>query len=132
MHLHEKVSFFRTLKGLTQEQMAEKLGMSTTGYSKIERGETKLQTDRLEKIVAVLGMELKDFVSFNEKMVFNTSFHDQCLHTQNLSINLSRELEYELEKLRLIVQQKDAENVLLREQINQLKEIIELIKKPSN
>ena len=45
MHLHEKISVFRTLKGLTQEQMAEKLNMSTTGYAKVERGETKLQTD---------------------------------------------------------------------------------------
>lgn len=131
MHLHEKISVFRTFKGFTQEQMAEKLNMSLSGYAKIERGETKLQTDRLEKIVAALGIELKDFVSFDEKMVFNASFHDQSFsfqHSQNHCTNSAKELIHEIEKLQLMVQQKDEENKLLREQNSQLKEMIELMK----
>ncbi len=130
MHLHEKVGFFRILKGLTQEEMADKLNLSTTGYAKIERGETKLQTDRLEKIVAVLGVELKDLVSFDEKMVFNASFHhnESCQH-QSYHIDSAKELTHEIEKLQLINKQKEEENKLLREQIEQLKDVIELMKK---
>lgn len=130
MHLHEKIGIFRVLKGLTQEEMAHKLNLSTTGYAKIERGETKLQTDRLEKIVAIFGVDLKDFVSFDEKMVFNASFHhnEGCQH-QSYHIDSAKELTYEIEKLQLINKQKEEENKLLREQIEQLKDIIELMKK---
>jgi len=129
MLLHEKLSVFRNFRGLTQEEMAEKLNMSLSGYAKIERGETRLQTNKLEKIVAVLGIELKDFVSFDEKMVFNTSFNDQSFqHSQNHCTNSAKDLTHEIEKLQLMVQQKDEENKLLREQNCQLKEMIELMK----
>jgi transcriptional regulator with XRE-family HTH domain len=129
MHLHKKVSLFRTWLGITQEQMAEKLNMSPSGYAKIERGETRLQTDRLEKIVAVLGVELKDFVGFDEKMVFNASFHniESCQH-QNYYINSAKELTHELEKLQLTIQQKDKEIYLLQQQINDLREMVQLLK----
>ncbi len=133
MHFHEKIGFFRMLRGLTQEEMADKLNLSTTGYAKIERGETKLQIDRLEKIVAVLGVELKDLVSFDEKMVFNASFHhnESCQH-QTYHIDSAKELIHEIEKLQLINKQKEDENKLLREQIEQLREVIELMKRMLN
>jgi len=129
MHLHEKVSLMRTLKGLTQEEMAEKLHMSTTGYAKIERGETQLKIPRLEKIVAALEMELKDFLSFDEKMIFNASFHAGSCQNQNYYVNPAKEMVHELETLRLTVEQKERENGLLREQVGQLKQIIELMRK---
>lgn len=130
MHLHEKIGIFRVLKGLTQEEMAHKLNLSTTGYAKIERGETKLQTDRLEKIVSIFGVDLKDFVSFDEKMVFNASFHhnESCQH-QSYHIGSAKELTHEIEKLQLINKQREEENKLLRDQIEQLKDVIELMKK---
>ncbi len=132
MHLHEKVSLMRTLKGLTQEEMAEKLNMSTTGYAKIERGETQLKIPRLEKIVAALEMELKDFLSFDEKMVFNASFHHvESCQNQTYYVNSAREIVHELETSRLVIEQKDREIELLKEQISQLKQIIELMRKPA-
>jgi len=129
MLLHEKLSVFRNFRGLTQEEMAEKLNMSLSGYAKIERGETRLQTNKLEKIVAALEIELKDFISFDEKMVFNASFsHHAENNQQNCYINSAKDLTHEIEKLQLMVQQKDEENKLLREQNCQLKEMIELMK----
>jgi len=131
MLLHEKLSVFRNFRGLTQEEMAEKLNMSLSGYAKIERGETRLQTNKLEKIVAALEIELKDFISFDEKMVFNASFsHVERAENnqQNCYINSAKDLTHEIEKLQLIVKQKDEENKLLREQNCQLKEMIELMK----
>ena len=128
MLLHEKLSVFRNFRGLTQEEMAEKLNMSLSGYAKIERGETRLQTNKLEKIVAALEIELKDFISFDEKMVFNASFsHHAENNQQNCYINSAKDLTHEIEKLQLIVKQKDEENKLLREQNCQLKEMIELM-----
>jgi transcriptional regulator with XRE-family HTH domain len=129
MQLGEKVSLMRTLKGLTQEDMAAKLNMSVTGYAKIERGETKLQNPRLEKIAEALGIELKDLLNFDEKNIFSASFHDQCLqHSQNIYINSAIELTQELEKMRVMLEAKDKEISLLNEQVSQLKEIIALMK----
>ncbi|MCX7066241.1 MAG: helix-turn-helix transcriptional regulator [Methylococcales bacterium] len=132
MKLGEKVSLMRTLKGLTQEEMAVKLNMSTTGYAKIERGETKLQNPRLEKIAGALGIELKDLLNFDAQNVFKASFHDQCLqYSQNIYINSAIELTQELEKMRVKLDAKDREVELLSEQVNQLKDIITLMKNVS-
>lgn len=125
MELCEKVSLMRTLKGLTQEEMATKLDMSLTGYAKIERGETKLHIHRLEQIVEVLGMELKDLVNFDEKMIFKGSFHGKNVQCQYY-INSAVELTQELENMRMKLEAKERENQLLNEQIIQLKQIIAL------
>jgi len=127
MHLYEKVSLMRILKGLTQEKMAEKLNMSTTGYAKIERGETQLKIPRLEKIVKALGIELKDFWNFDERMIFNASSHDESC--QNNYVNPAKEMIHELETSRLLIEQQKREVELLKEQISQLKQIIELMRK---
>jgi len=49
-------------------------------------------------------------------------------HSQNHCGNSAKDLTHEIEKLQLIVKQKDEENKLLREQNCQLKEMIELMK----
>lgn len=43
-------------KNLTQEQMGEKLSLSTSAYCKIEYGETDLTLTRLNKIAEVMDM----------------------------------------------------------------------------
>jgi transcriptional regulator with XRE-family HTH domain len=120
MELCTKVGVIRTWKGLTQEEMAAKLGMSPTGYAKIERGETKLQIHRLEKIAEILEMELKDLVSFDEKMIFKGSFHGKNVQCQYY-ISSAVELTQELENMRVKLEAKDKENQLLQEQVVQLK-----------
>lgn len=122
MQLGEKITLMRTLKGLTQEEMAEKLNMSITGYAKIERGETKLQSPRLDKIAGALGMELSDLLNFDTKNVFN--FAENWTHSNlvNGTIYLTEtQCAHELEKSRLMIEQQNKE-------ITYLKEIIELMK----
>ncbi|MCC5916075.1 MAG: helix-turn-helix transcriptional regulator [Cryomorphaceae bacterium] len=38
----------RELKNFTQEHFAKKLGMTTSGYSKIERGEVIISIEKLQ------------------------------------------------------------------------------------
>ena len=38
--INEKIKLIRSLKHLTQEQVANKLGITTHAYAKIERGKT--------------------------------------------------------------------------------------------
>lgn len=61
----------RELKNLTQEYMADRLGMSQRGYSKVERDEVKLDWERITQIAKVFEMEPMDLVSFDDNLIFN-------------------------------------------------------------
>ncbi len=126
MQLHEKICLLRKIKGWSQEEMADKLQMSVHGYANIERGETDVQLSRLEQISQVLGVELQDLFGMNDKVVFNlaSTWHDQSSQNNFQSLIAQRELEHELDKARLLIEQQDKE-------IKYLKEIIELMKTQS-
>ncbi len=51
--LPKKLKFIRSVKNWTQEDVAEKLGISIHAYAKIERGETDVNLSRLEQIAIV-------------------------------------------------------------------------------
>lgn len=52
----QRLQLLRLEKNLTQEQMGEKLNLSTSAYCKIEYGETDLTLTRLYRIAEVLEM----------------------------------------------------------------------------
>lgn len=126
MQLHEKICLLRKIKGWSQEEMADKLQMSVHGYANIERGETDVQLSRLEQISQVLGVELQDLFGTNDKVVLNlaSTWHDQSSQSNFQSVIAQRELEHELEKAHLIIEQQNKE-------INYLKEILELTRTQS-
>lgn len=124
MRLHEKVAEFRHRKGLTQQELANKIHMKKGGYGKLERGERQLKIPRLRQIATALEMELKDILEGDEKTVLNASF---CHISQNNYVNSTK--DQEVEKLRFVIEQQQRENELLREQVSQLKEMVELMRK---
>ena len=52
----QRLQLLRLERNLTQEQMSEKLNLSTSAYCKIEYGETDLTLTRLNKIADILNM----------------------------------------------------------------------------
>ena len=52
----QRLQLLRLEKNLTQEQMSEKLHLSTSAYCKIEYGETDLTLTRLNKIAEIFDM----------------------------------------------------------------------------
>ena len=46
----ENIKKFRELKNLTRDEVAEKLEMSLSGYSKLERGDVELTVNKLYRI----------------------------------------------------------------------------------
>lgn len=62
----QKIKKIRLLKGYKQEYLAYKIGISQTGYSKIETGETSLSLDRASAIAKVFGMSLAELVEWIE------------------------------------------------------------------
>jgi transcriptional regulator with XRE-family HTH domain len=69
----ENIKKFRELKNLTREQLAERLEMSLSGYSKIERGEVDLTLSKLYKIADVLEVSVSQILSFDASQIFNVS-----------------------------------------------------------
>ena len=50
------VRAWRTYKGLSQQAMADRMGISQSAYSQMERPETKLRPGTIEKIAAALDI----------------------------------------------------------------------------
>lgn len=61
----EQIRYYRTLKGMTQEQLAEALDSQGTYIGRVERGEQNLQLQTLEKIAEAL--HTKVIISFDQE-----------------------------------------------------------------
>lgn len=70
--IEEKIRNLRELKNLTQGYMAEQLGITQAGYSKIESGNTKLTYTKIEEISRVLGVQTEELLAFDSQKYFNS------------------------------------------------------------
>lgn len=59
-----KLKKARGKKNLTQAQVAEKAGVNTNYYACIERGEVNVSTEKLLKIIEVLGVKSSEILPF--------------------------------------------------------------------
>lgn len=66
----EKIRFLREQKKLRHEDMAERLGISQSSYSRLEKGDAKLDVERFKKIAEVLEVPVEDLLN-NEPLIFN-------------------------------------------------------------
>jgi transcriptional regulator with XRE-family HTH domain len=62
--LGKTLQALRIKRGLSQEQLAERSGLSTITISFIEQGRRKPQLKTLEKIADALGVRVKDLIPF--------------------------------------------------------------------
>jgi len=56
MEMYERLRKSRELRGLTQKEVANKLGITHSGYSKYERGERKIDIDRWIELCKILNV----------------------------------------------------------------------------
>ena len=121
MHTHDKIRSVRERFNWTQEDMAEKLNMSISGYSKIERGETKVNIQRIQQIAEVLNINVFDLIPqsdghvclINEGNNYQGTFSDQA---------------YEVDKLNLIIQHKDELLAQQTKELDTLRELLSILK----
>jgi transcriptional regulator with XRE-family HTH domain len=76
-HIGRKIERIRTIKGIKQSELAEKIGMQQGTLSKIEQSE-KVESEKLKQIAEALEMTEDAIANFNEDAVISTinSFHD--------------------------------------------------------
>lgn len=126
MSTHDTIRAMREIHKLSQEDMAEKLNMSPSGYSKIERGETKLYLDKLQQIAQIFNVDIVELLNTTDKNIcFLISENSQS--SSNYYGN-NDSLIYENEKLKLELEYKDKIISQKDNEIESLKEIIALLK----
>jgi transcriptional regulator with XRE-family HTH domain len=126
MELSEKIKFIRSSKNWTQEDVAEKLGISTNSYAKIERGETDVNFSRLQQIADVMEIELPHLLDLNEKNIFNFTCDNNSNWHMNASSIEQTELKHELEKANLIIEQQKKEIDYLKQQLSDFRILMNL------
>ena len=55
----------RELKQISRDEIAKKLNMGTSGYSKIERGEVDVTIRKFEQIALILGHSMIEIIEFD-------------------------------------------------------------------
>ncbi len=124
MSVHEKIRLVRQAKGLTQEDVAEKLGLSPNAYGDIERGDSDPKLSKLQKIADILEMDLSDLFDLSDKAVLNINFTKQGKH---YNVYMSSNSEHE--KLKSICEFKDKEIEMYQQRITDLTKIIDVLEK---
>ena len=87
----QRIRKFRKINALSQEALAEKIGISTTHMSHIETGNTKLSLAVLDNLSLVLGVSTDDLL-FDQSPVYKTSLLNKTVEmlesctTQELAI----------------------------------------------
>lgn len=100
--IEERIRLQRLLRGLSQENMADLLNLSTTAYGDIERGKTDLTLSRLTQIASVLAISPLTLLS------------DEAIPAQVVETKSDDVATHELETLRLTVEKQQVELDKLR------------------
>ena len=118
MSVNEKIRLIRETKGLTQEQVAEKLEMSPNAYGDIERGENDPKLSKLQKIAEIFEMPLSDLVDLSEKGTLNINFNKEGKNVMYVGSSVTAK-EMVLKDKELAMQQRE---------ISYLKELLDMHK----
>ena len=111
INIGQKIRKIRELRNLTQQHMAQELGVTQSAYSKLEMGESDITYKKLEQISSILGISVEEIAAFNEQMVFNV-MHNQTGNGLVVNKGIS-----------------DQERVLYEDQIQFLKEQNDYLKR---
>ena len=115
-----RIKYFRESANLTQEHVAEKLGITQGAYSQIENNQSKLSADMLKKVAAILGVSPLDILNTQPTIVnFDSTIHGQGVGQIENFYTFQREF---VEK---IVASKDEQIAALQNTINTLQATIE-------
>lgn len=127
METYEKIRLARELNQWSQEEMAEKLEMSPSGYARIERGEVRLNIEKLEQIAQVLNIDISDLIKKDVNGI--TIQIKDSDNNQNIgNVNLFGNDASEIQKLSLIIQHKDELLAQKNQELIMIKEMFELLK----
>ena len=105
----------RKSKGLSQQQLAEKLCMDVSNYNRREKGQSKISSNEWEKIANLLEVSVEDIFESEEAMLFvckdnATGNYQGYNHIYSIP-------EFLLESQRKYIAKLEEENAQLKEQL---------------
>ena len=114
----QKIRRIREYRDLSQDSVAMEMGMSPSGYSRIERDEVSVTVDKLARLADILKVSLIDLVSPEESIVFNNygTAKDQSFSTITGSVDTEKIEQLYKEQIQLLQQEVN----YLREIVNSL------------
>ena len=68
--IYKNIKKIRELKNLTRDYVAGELGMSTSGYGKIERGEVDVTVTKIIRIASILDVSVSFIFNFDVTQIF--------------------------------------------------------------
>lgn len=66
--LKENIAMLRNINGYSQEEVAEKIGISRQAYAKWEKGETIPDVERCQRLAELYGVTIDSLVAFSGKI----------------------------------------------------------------
>lgn len=79
----EKIRKIRSVKGYNQEYMAKRLSISQRSYSKLERGEVKIDWGRINEVAEILEVDPITLVNGEDVITFNNCHQSGKQNTIN-------------------------------------------------
>jgi transcriptional regulator with XRE-family HTH domain len=110
----------RELKGLRQQDLADKLSMGLRSYQSLENGETKLDLERLEQIAKILETNVEELLK-QEGVVIHQEIKDGGRGSASAG-DIYNNFEADKYVWERLIAAKESENELLREENKYLKE----------
>jgi transcriptional regulator with XRE-family HTH domain len=110
----ERIRTIRTVKGLSQDYVANMLEISQPAYSDIEKGKSKVNFEKLQNIADIFEMTVQEVISFDEKQIFNNTFNEKSKGFFNIK--------------KIVKNSFNNERKAYQDQINYLKEEIAYLK----
>lgn len=99
-HMGVKIGGARRLVGITQKDLAERLGITKQAVSKLEQTE-KVDDDRLGKIADALGVSLEGLKKFNSDSVLyysNNFYENSSPHIQSMNARVEMLNHFSIEQ----------------------------------
>jgi transcriptional regulator with XRE-family HTH domain len=87
----KRIRQLRVLKGISQEYIAEELGITQPSYARLEAQDSRINIERLKKIADILEISLSDL--FNEKPL--SSINKIAPKSDKQSIEESIDMDFE-------------------------------------
>lgn len=119
MQVYDKIRMLREAQKITQEELAERLSMSASGYSKIERGETQLSINRLQQIADILSVSVFELMPNSGGIIqtLNGAYHFNGTFNQygDGAKHKIEKLEMQINHLKQMLEQKDKEIIMKNE-----------------
>lgn len=132
MEVHDKIRIIRETRQLSQEEMANQMNMSISGYAKIERGKTRLHLDKLQQIAEILGISSMELLDTSDKAILffmnENSDNLQQANSLNYYAGGDEQMATEMEKLKLTIRHQEELLQQKEQELQTLRDVLAILK----